>query len=70
MGREFVHTIYGGNQEEHHVQEEDIHTTTPPEEPKSLLESVQTSIRNNQPNTFELAPDKSISIHSCHSPGP
>lgn len=67
MGREFAHTIYGGNQAEYLVQEEDLPQPSDAA-PASLLEGIQLSLRENQPNSYAFTDDQSISIHSCHSP--
>jgi len=71
LGREFVHTIYGGKHNDYHVQEEDAHWPSPIiAEPQNLLQSLQSSIYNNTPSPeiCSEANDNSISIHACHSP--
>lgn len=67
MGREFAHTIYGGNQAEYLVQEEDLPSPST-EPPASILEGIQRSLRENQPNEFHFENDNSVSIHACHNP--
>ncbi len=81
MGREFVHNIYGGQQEEFLVQEQELFTADAPP-PESQLEWLQEGIRTNLAAPSQLlasgaggdapAPvpplDRSISIHACHSP--
>jgi exodeoxyribonuclease V gamma subunit len=71
LGREFVHTLYGGNDHSYHVQEEDSPWPSPIiPHPKNLLQSLQSSIYNNAPSPeLSFDPnDTSISLHSCHTP--
>jgi len=71
LGREFVHTLYGGKNNDYHVQEEDTQWPSPIiDQPENLLQSLQSSIYNNAPSpelSFD-ASDTSISLHSCHTP--
>lgn len=83
LGREFVHTLYGGTEHSYHVQGE-YHPWPSPviRQPQTPLQSLQSSIYNNAPDTalpFALEdPDaptstylsggNSLSIHSCHTP--
>lgn len=72
LGREFVHTLYGGNRADYHIQEVDSHFPSPViADPKNRLEHLQCSLYNNQPNKDNTPNDKhdtSVSIHSCHTP--
>ena len=68
MGREFVHNIYGGNDEgEFGVQEQDF-LDEAPHEPTSVLEHLQKHLRlNKHDDTSSRDSDGSICIHACHS---
>ena len=72
LGREFVHTIYGGNTNNYDVQGEDHAWSSPViAHPQTALQSLQASIYNNTPapaDTGTNSEDNSISIHSCYSP--
>lgn len=72
LGREFVHTLYGGNRADYHIQETDSHFPSPViEHPQTRLEHLQSSLYNNQPSKEKSHSgdrDNSISIHSCHTP--
>jgi len=74
LGREFVHTIYGGNFYEYEVQGNESYPKPSPviSEPNNLLEALQSSIYNNEPvpdfTSAESESDTSISIHACHTP--
>ena len=70
LGREFVHTIYGGNLTNYEVQAEAFMPPSPViDAPKTRLEYLQSSIYNNSPNKDkQICDDSSISIHACHTP--
>lgn len=70
LGREFIHTLYGGENYDFEVQEKDWPTQSPViKAPASNLQLLQSSIYDNLPQQDNTAPDDtSISIHSCHSP--
>ncbi len=69
MGREFVHTVYGGDDGNHEVQEEDHAPSPGIENAKTRLLALQRSLRENQPNDTDFgSEDRSIEIHSCHTP--
>lgn len=74
MGREFIHTLYGGQEAEYEVQEEDLLASNPPYQPTTpltRLQALQQAIHHNlpePPTNLDQSPDLSISIHSCHSP--
>lgn len=67
MGREFVHTLYGGesgNTEIHNYQPQE---TTHPAAINSL-QQLQQSIYNRRPMSDSSPIDSSLSVHSCHTP--
>jgi len=70
MGREFVHTIYGGDDGNHEVQEQDGARGTGVAAGGSRLAILQECLRQNVPNraTDSADADRSITIHSCHTP--
>lgn len=67
MGREFVHTLYGGdkgNTEIHNFQpQKTTHSTA-----TSSLEQLQHSIFNRRPMNEGSPIDSSLAVHSCHTP--
>ena len=70
MGREFVHTLYGGENGNYEIQEEDIPAGSPTgEKPQTRLQAIQRSLFDNEPfdPTFK-SDDDSVSIHSCYTP--
>lgn len=72
LGREFVHTIYGGHHTHYEVQQEDTSGPSPViQSPSTHLEELQSSLYNNAPNKTEdkvNTNDCSVSIHACHTP--
>jgi len=67
MGREFVHTLYGGetgNTEIHNFQPQD---TTHPTATNSL-QQLQHSIFDRRPMSEDTSIDSSLAVHSCHTP--
>lgn len=79
LGREFVHTLYGGKRGELQVQEEsctelqDVFPSPVIAQAQTRLQRLQSSLYNNKPNQTganQEQPDPedlSISIHSCHT---
>jgi len=71
LGREFVHTLYGGNHTDYHVQEIESHFPSPViEHPQTRLQYLQSSLYNNKPSKEKQISDNdtSVSIHGCHTP--
>ena len=70
LGREFIHTLYGGDNYDFEVQDPDWQTQSPViKSPSTNLQLLQSSIYDNLPQQNNTAPeDTTISIHSCHSP--
>lgn len=72
LGREYIHTLYGGSLEDIHIQEEE-HSLPPacPPLPKNQLQQLQAGLYQNSTTPSPPTPDSddtSISIHACHSP--
>lgn len=66
MGREFVHTLYGGetgNTEIHNFQPSDTSHPTP----TKSLQQLQQSIYERRPMEADSEIDESIAVHSCHT---
>jgi len=66
MGREFIHTIYGG--EVGNVEVNNYQVDSPLREPTTTLESVQHAIYQRSSIDDSADYDNSISIRSCHTP--